>query len=320
MRFSNSIYKTRVRSGSSDQCRYGAALMVAFFTAVFLYPSPLHAQSAAHDKAYWQSIAKNKYNVPEHESADALAREISELLASPDPELRDDLAYSIYVRWIYRNYISPPTLIALTDEWRSNLKDGVGESGTNSVLKRSFSALCLSMMAEREAKTPFMGEKRYHQLVADTIAYLQSERDLRGYDATVGWIHANAHTADLLQALAHSSLVNKEEQEKILAAIAARLSTAPEVYSQGEQDRMAAAVVAVIQLPAIGQAAVDDWLTRIDEQDKQVWANPLTTQTLAHYQNHTYFLQALAVRLSLEPNSARVSEFKDRVLGILKTR
>jgi hypothetical protein len=323
MRFSNlgdcarNLYRSAAASG---RCRRSVALICAFFMSMLLSATPLHAQSATHDKAYWQAIAKNKYNVPEHESADALAREMSGLLASPDPELRDDLAYSIYARWIYRNYISPATLIALTDEWRSNLKDGIGESGTSSVLKRSFSALCLSMMAEREAKTPFMGEMRYHQLVGDAVAYLQSERDLRGYDAKVGWIHANAHTADLLQGLAHSSLLNKEEQDKIIAAIATRLSTAPEVYTQGEQDRMAAAVVAVVRLPAIGQTAVDDWLTQIDEQDKQVWANPLTTETLAHYQNHTYFLQALAVRLSLEPNSGRISEFKGRVLGILKTR
>jgi hypothetical protein len=287
---------------------------------VFLSAVTSAGQAAAHDRAFWQAIAKNKYNVPEHESADALAREVSGLLASPDPELRDDLAYSIYVRWIYRNYISPPTLIALTDEWRANLKDGIGESGSNSVLKRSFSALCLSMMAEREAKTPFMGDARYHQLVGDAVAYLQSERDLRGYDTKVGWIHANAHTADLLQGLAHGPLLTKDEQEKILAAIMTRLSTAPDVYTQGEQDRMAAAVVAVIQLPSADAAAFNARLAQIDEEDKQVWANPLTSQTLARYQNHTYFLQAVAVRLSLETDSPRVSDFKGRVLGILKTR
>ncbi|HWZ81242.1 MAG TPA: DUF2785 domain-containing protein [Terriglobales bacterium] len=309
----------------SNNPRGRAAVLraLAIFVAapfVLLFSIPSSGQTAAHDRAFWQAIAKNKYNVPEHESADVLAREVSGLLASPDPELRDDLAYSIYVRWIYRNYISPPTLIALTDEWRANLKDGIGESGTNSVLKRSFSALCLSVMAEREAKTPFMGEARYHQLVGDAITYLQSERDLRGYDSKVGWIHANAHTADLLQGLAHSPLLTKEEQEKILTAIATRLSTAPDVYIQGEQDRMAAAIVAVIRLPSVDAAAFNASLTQIDEEDKQVWANPLTPQTLARYQNHTYFLQALAVRLSLEADSPRVTDFKGRVLGILKTR
>ena len=140
---------------------------------------------------------------PENQSAAALAQELSQLLASPDPELRDELAYSVLARWIARpNILQPPELRALADEWRANPKSGIGESGTNSVLKRSFSALCLSSIAEREVKTPFLSEQRYHQLLGDALTYLQSERDLRGYDAKLGWIHATAHTADLLQALA----------------------------------------------------------------------------------------------------------------------
>jgi hypothetical protein len=279
------------------------------------------AQSLPHDRAFWQAIAKNKYAVPEHESADALAHELSGLLASPDPELRDDLAYSIFARWLYRpNILTMPTVLALTDEWRGNLKSGIGESGTNSVLKRSFSALCLSMIAEKEARTPFLGETRYHQLVADALTYLQSERDLRGYDAKLGWIHANAHTADLLQALARSPLLTKEEESQILAAIAVRLSTAPDVYIQGEQDRMASAVLAVIRRPNFDSTSFQPWVASLEEEDKHVWASHLTPETLARYQNHTYFLQGLAVRLSLEPESASIAGFKDRVLGILKSR
>src|SRR5712671_3348688 len=201
-----------------------------------------------------------------------------------------------------------------------NLKSGIGESGTNSVLKRSFSALCLSLIAERDAKTPFLGETRYHQLLADALTYLQSERDLRGYDAKLGWIHANAHTADLLQALAANSLLTKEGENSILSAIGARLSSAPQVYTQGEQDRMAAAVLAVIRRPSFDATAFESWLMQLQDEDKRVWANPLTPETLARYQNHTYFLQALAVRLSLEPDSSRTADFKTRVLGILRTR
>ena len=52
----------------------------------------LSAQNTLHDRAFWQSIGKTKYAVPEHESADALAHELSTLLSSPDPKLRDDLA------------------------------------------------------------------------------------------------------------------------------------------------------------------------------------------------------------------------------------
>jgi len=291
------------------------------FLFLSLCSALVSAQPAQHDRAFWLAIAQNHYAVPQNQSASALARELSQLLASPDPELRDDLAYSTLAHWIARpNILQPSDLQTLTDEWRANLKSGIGESGTNSVLKRSFSALCLSSIAEREVKAPFLGEARYHQLLADAITYIQAERDLRGYDAKLGWIHANAHTADLLQALAASPLLTKEEQSSILSALATRLSSAPQVYTQGEQDRMAAAVLAVIRRSDHDTISFESWLTKLQDEDKKVWANPLTPEALARYQNHTYFLQALTVRISLEPETPRIAGYKQSVLGILRTR
>jgi hypothetical protein len=290
----------------------------ARITVLFVLSASLSAQSVQHDRAFWRAIAANKYAVPDHESADALAQELSGLLASPDPELRDDLAYSILTHWIYRvKLLSPPTLVSLTDEWRANLNSGLGEQGTNSVLKRSFSALILSSMARREAKAPFMGAERYHALVREAIAYLNGEHDLRGYDARLHWIHATAHTADLLGALADSPTLTREEAAGILAAIDSRLATAPEVYTQGEQDRLASAVVSVIRRPDFDASTFAPWLKHIDDEDRDVWT-ATTVESLARYQNHNSMLQALTVRLSLE--SDRMLNFRKQVLDVLRNR
>jgi uncharacterized protein DUF2785 len=277
------------------------------------------AAGQRHDREFWRSLAKNGYAVPASESADALAPELSALLGSPDPELRDDLAYSILGTWIHHSQLSTPTLISLTDEWKSNLKSGIGEAGNNSVLKRSFSALCLSEIAKREAKSPFMGAHLYHDLVAAGIEYLQAERDLRGYDASLHWIHATAHTADLLGALADSPGLTKDEASSILRAIAARLSTAPQVYTQGEQDRLAAAVVSVIRRKDFDTHSFEDWLGGIQNEDRNVWTNT-TLESLAHYQNHNYLLQALTVRLSFEPPSPATERYRTAVLKLLADR
>ena len=297
---------------SNGRLRIVASLLVF---SVFL-----SAQPVQHDRIFWRAIAANKYAVPERESADVLAQELSSLLASPDPELRDDLAYSILARWIYRpNILSTAALISLTDEWRANLRSGLGEQGTNSVLKRSFSALCLSSMAGREVRSPFMGAERYHALIAEAIDYLTAERDLRGYDAHLHWIHATAHTADLLGALADSPLLRKEEGAAILDAIASRLTTASEVYTQGEQDRLATAVVAVVRRGDFDSSAFGPWLARMQEDDRNVWT-ATTPAELARYQNHNYMLQALTVHLSLEPESERITDFKKQTLAVLKSR
>jgi hypothetical protein len=284
-----------------------------------LFTSMLAAAQTARDRAYWQEIAKNHYAVPGNESADVLAHELSSLLGSPDPELRDDLAYSILARWIYRGVLPQPTLIALTDEWRANLKSGLGEKGTNSVLKRSFSALGLAAMTKREGVSPFMGAERYHRLVAEGIAYLQAERDLRGYDATLHWIHATAHTGDLLAALALNSQLTQQEAADILTAISDRLASAADVFTQGEQDRVAAVVLAIIHRPDFATAKFDSWLSELQNEDREVWTNT-TPESLARYQNHTYLLQALFTRLAFEPDLARIGDFRQQILAVIKGR
>jgi len=278
------------------------------------------AAEPQHDRDFWRAIMKAQYAVPDHQSADALAHELSAMLASPDPELRDDLAYSILAHWIYRpNILSTPTLLSLTDEWRANLQSRLGETGTNSVLKRSFSALCLAEMAKREAKVPFLGPDRYHILVADATTYLQAERDLRGYDAQLHWIHATAHTADLLAALADSPLLTKGETVGILHAIDARLTTAPEVYTQGEQDRLAAAVLSVIRRKDFDESTFEPWLAHLQEEDRDVWT-ATTMESLARYQNHNYLLQALTVRILLEPDSPQMAKYRQAVVAVLAKR
>ncbi len=275
-----------------------------------------------HDRDFWHSIQNNHYAVPEGESAVALAHEVSGYLGSPDPELRDDIAYSILDVWVVRRpQLSKQELIPFLDEWTANLKVGLGESGTDSVLKRSFSALVLSSLAERELKTPFLGPARFHALLHDAISFLTNERDLRGYDATKGWIHATAHTADLLAALAKNDLLTQDDQHAILATIAERLSTAPTVYSYGEQDRLAQTVSAIMTRRDFDSGYFEQWLARLDEADSKVWtAKPLTPAILATYQNRTYMLEALIARMSTESQSPTVSAAQAKVVAIIARR
>ena len=298
--------------------------MFRFLTsAAVLLCAALSVSAAAqthHDKDFWRAILNQRGAVPEHESADALSHELSGMLASPDPELRDDLAYSILATWILRgNVLSSPTLIALTDEWRANLKSGIGETGTNSVLKRSFSALCLSEMARRDAKESFMGPERYHALVSESIAYMQDERDLRGYDRTLHWIHSAAHTADLLAALANNASLTKQESDAILRAIQSRLATATGVFTQGEQDRLANAVVSVIRRSDFDSAGFAPWLSEFQKEDRDVWS-ATTPESLARYQNHNYLLQSLTVRILMEPDSPRMIDYRQQIVKLLATR
>jgi Protein of unknown function (DUF2785) len=310
-----------MRSGTS---RFSSLAIVAVSLILFTSRAFAVPPQAApkHDRTFWRAIQTNHYAVPESESAVALAHELSGYLGSPDPDLRDDLTYSILEVWIIeRPQLSRQELIPFVEEWSANLKIGIGESGTDSVLKRSFSALVLSSIAQRDLKTQFLGDARYHGLLNDAISYLNSERDLRGYDATKGWIHATAHTADLLKALAENDLLTRDDQHAILAAVAERLATAPTVYSYGEQDRLAMAVRSIVLRRDFDSEYFTKWLAGLDDADRNVWkAKPLTPAILATYQNRTYLLEALIARMSSESLSPAAAAAQAKAVAIIAKR
>jgi len=252
------------------------------------------ADPALHDRAYWQGIVRAGFAVPAGESPFALVRELSSFLGSPDPELRDHLAYRIIAMWMSGDTpFTAQELATLQDEWQANLR-------SDSVLKRSFSALCLTALVERDLEKPFLEPRRYRELLTAALEYLASERDLRGFDEQKGWVHATAHTADLLAALARHPRMTAEDQGRILAGVARRLTSAPEVFTQGEQDRLAQAIAALVARPDFDAARFDAWLQElIAAKRRAARTSPPTTAALAAYQNSTYFLQALYVRLSM---------------------
>jgi hypothetical protein len=76
---------------------------------------------AERDRDFWRAIVKTDYAVPANESVVPLARELSGMLASPDPELRDEFGYSILAAWIHeKKLIEPATLRELIAEWTKN--------------------------------------------------------------------------------------------------------------------------------------------------------------------------------------------------------
>ena len=298
-------------------------LAISLSLAASTSPGASATQSSpTHDRQFWRDIAKNKYDIPQGQSAFALAKELGSYLDSPDPELRDELAYSILDVWIvYRDYFSSPQLISLLESWQINLRSGIGETSTDSILKRSFSALCLAVLAERELKSPFLGEAHFRGLLESALTYLKDERDLRGFDPVKGWIHATAHTADLLAFLAANPLLKVEDQSRILHAVSERLSSAHQIFAYGEQDRLANTVATIVARKDFDAVGFHQWLVNLDEADRKVWKEtPPDDFLLKTYQNNSYMLQALAARLYAQPKTAVVTSTLDEVTQILRKR
>jgi len=292
-------------------------ILAALMTGVVL------AADAAppHDEAFWRKLAADGFVVPEGESPGKLLVEASAFLASPDPTLRDGVAYAAAAEWILKKKLldarEQKALIAL---WSPNLAKGVGETGNDGLLLRSFSALELSLLAARDLQAPYLEPAELKALVDDALAYLAAERDLRGYDEKKGWMHATAHTADLLKFLARNPRVTPADAARILDAIGAKVRSARIVFAWGEDERLASAVLAVLRRGDVDAAAWTGWLDGLAGASKGLWDAPaLDVPKFATEQNAKHLLARLYVLLHAVPEpSPKLVEARAQVMGVLE--
>lgn len=280
------------------------------------------SKNEGHGREYWRSIVKNHYAVPSGQAVFSLALELSGYLGSTDPELRDDLAYSILYSWIAeQRKLSPEQLLTLLEKWQANLRVGVGEVGTDSIFLRAFSVIGLATLAERDLKDPFLGRERFRTLLENGLTYLQDERDLRGFDEKKGWMHATAHTADLLAELARNQYFTRKDQAQVLAAIAQRLATADEIYTDGEQDRLANVAATIVGRQDFDGDAWRTWIADIDKGDQAVFQeSPPKLEAVRRFENDTYFMQGIVAEISLRPPTAKSPAARNALLAVLRPR
>lgn len=257
----------------------------------------------AHDRSFWKQITAGGYAVPPGESPAALIRELSNYLGDPDKELRDDLAYSIPVHWIYQDgRLTPDELRGFVSLWSANLAKGVGERGTDSVLLRSFSTLDLSILAAYDLKTPFLTDEEFHPFLDRALSYLEQEKDVRGYDEKKGWMHSAAHTADLLKFLARSPKLKLEEQARITAGIRAKLESS-ELFTHGEDQRLAAALLSLARRADFDPKALDSWIHDVKGSEQKLFDAPVFDHALFFsIENQKNCLRGLGVGFAASKN------------------
>ncbi len=264
-------------------------------------PSRVDPSTAGRSQSFWLALAKD-CTVPAGESAADLVGEAIGLLGSPDPIWRDDVGYGVIVSCVYqKKLLDAGQRREIIDTLTGNLRRGISEAGTDTVLLRSFSALDLSILAALELQDPVLDDSGYRRLLDDALAYLAAERDLRGIDPRVGWIHATAHTADLLKFLARDPRFTPADQVRLLDAAWLRM-TAPgtPVFTHAEDERLAAALLSVTRRPDFDPASLDPWLERFVALEKSVWQqSPPEATALDAAQNARNLLRSLHLLLVL---------------------
>jgi hypothetical protein len=303
----------------------GFAVAFALAFAVSLPSLGAADQSATRDRAAWVALAKSGFALPDGTKPVDLLVELNPLLASTDPVLRDDIAYSAAERWIVRDgRLSPDELRQVQKLWIANLQDGLGSTGDDRVFKRSFSMLSLSLIAARDLTAPFLDAAEVQAFFDRTLAFFRDERDLRGFDVSRGWMHTVAHTSDTLKFLVRNPKLPGPEAAQLLAAVRGKVESADTVFTWGENDRMALALQSVVRRDDVDPAVLERWVAAWVDQHKALWANgpQVDSRRFAVVENAKQVMRSLLAALSMEakPTSAGDKARQTLIAGLAKMR
>src|SRR5687768_2585622 len=171
---------------------------------------------------YWQEILSKGLAVPVDRPLDDLTAELTTMLGSTQPEVRDGTAYPALATWIERG-VYDDLLGGLGDGMVAGLSVGLGESGTDSVFRRSFSALILGECLDRNNAEHLLPGGKILEWGDRIVAWCLDEKDTRGFVPGKGWAHAIAHGADTIGALGQSPHLAGPELAVMLEVMAERL-------------------------------------------------------------------------------------------------
>lgn len=250
---------------------------------------------------YWDQVQAAGFEVPSDRPLDDLTAELTTMLGSTRPEVRDGTAFPAFATWIERG-VYDDLLAGLGDGMVAGLSVGLGETDTDTVFRRSFSVLILAVCLERDSTQRLLPPGKIMEWGDRVATWFLAERDTRGRVPEKGWAHAIAHGADAIGALGQSPHLGGPEHGLLLDVLAERVIAQPADVPlvSGEADRIAAAIVTILRRNTLGTDELEPWVHRLGAaanpfsgaEDRDPYAPTSAAQDL---------LRALFLQLSLAP-------------------
>lgn len=296
--------------------------MKKWLLTLMLCAAPALAQQqcgvAPFDAEMWMKVRSGL--LPEGQTADTLSAVLVQCLASPDPVLRDNLGYEIYTAWLRGGTLTDEAARKLTTDLLSGMKAGLGEKGTESIFRRTFSALILSEVMRRDARNRFLTDTEFQQVIEGMAGYLQGEEDLRARNDTQGWMHGVAHAADVLWRIAENPRTTLQDMDTLLAALA--IKVAPDqaaFYTHNEPERLARVITTIVARGDYPTEKLDTWISEL--LYGTTWRSSFDSEKgMARLHNTRNFFQALYFQVLFPaPASTQASALESTIRQGIRT-
>ena len=179
-------------------------------------------------------------------------------LRSPDPLVRDTGAYA--------SLAALQETGALDDHLVELGERALGLLADAEVQARSFGALLLALVVDRDNVTGRATEEAVRRWADGLTRWYGEEADTRGHDPSLGWLHAVAHGADVVAELAASPRLGRDDLVALLDLLVRRATApTPTYWLQNEDDRVAYAAMAVLRRDLLDAADVRAAVDRLAE-------------------------------------------------------
>jgi hypothetical protein len=273
------------------------------------------AQAGRRPPGFWTGIVDRGYAVPDGLAPIDLLIELGGYFGDPDPVLRDRCGYGIAARWVVRETrLSTGDLQRLASAWLPGLGADADPFGGDPVLRRSFSALGLSLVVAADLGQRALDAATVDALVEAGAEQLRTNTDRRGFEPGLGWVHVTAHTADLLKFLGRHPRLTPAHQRHLLEALAAAVTAAPTVFAWGEDERLSRAAASVLRRDDADARAVEGFLDALQQAGSRVdWEQPLANGGVAPALNAKAVLKDLFLVLSVAGKDERRQQVQRRL-------
>ena len=216
-------------------------------------------------KVTLKKIAKNNYNLIDDIDYKEITNNMLENIGDTDPILRDELIYMVMANWISNDIYDKDELeeilnICLDEK---HLFYQIGNKEDDSVFTRTFSALQISVLINKDNEIDFLNQKTFNKISNLICSYYKKEKDLRGYIKNKGWAHSAAHGADIFDEIANNEKVQPQTLKDILEVISTKIKIDDYIYFNNEDERIAKSVKTIINTNQLSDQYITKWFNSL---------------------------------------------------------
>jgi hypothetical protein len=264
-------------------------------------PAQANCPPPGWDRTRLEALKAGGFVIEDAQARRAFATSVAACVASPDPFLRDGVAFEGLSTLLRGRQLDVATQTELVNDVLPRL-----QSPDPQGFERTFAALVLSELVRAERLNSHFTDNMRADVLNRSIAYVSGVRDYRGFSEGEGWRHGVAHGADLLMQLALSESTGREDLIRIRDAVASQISPQGHFYIYGEPERLARPILVMAQRGAFTEDEWSTWFAKVSSPAPLAsWSDAFSSQAgLARKHNVSAFVNTIWIngRLSQNPN------------------